>query len=208
MADLRFRQEQWDRRYDENVGPINRLVDDLQAENDRGWMPYVAPMYGGVHARLLSLLRDPGPKTVVGKGSGFLSMENDDPSAEAIHKYFSDAGIAASEVVPWNAYPWYINRNPLRKELEAGLDPLKRLIDLLPRLKVVMLHSGAARNAWKLLMRRFPDHPKLQRLCVIGTHHTSRQAFWHSDPLVREGRRENLRQAFASAAHQLNSSDA
>jgi hypothetical protein len=83
MADPVFRNEQWQRRFDTHIEPINLLVDELRI-SERGWLPYVAPMYGGVNARLLSVLRDPGPKTRSEDGSGFLSMENDDPTAEAI----------------------------------------------------------------------------------------------------------------------------
>src|SRR5262245_22189911 len=71
MAEPAFREAQFTSRYDAHAAPINRLVDSLRS-SERGWLPYVAPMYGGVHARLLSLLRDPGPKTQADAGSGFL----------------------------------------------------------------------------------------------------------------------------------------
>lgn len=98
MADPAYRLDQWSRRYDNHVAPLNQLVDD-HAGLSHGWLPYIAPMYGGVNARLLSLLRDPGPKTRV---SGLLSMENDDPSAEATCGYFADVGISADDIVPVN----------------------------------------------------------------------------------------------------------
>ena len=66
-----------------HVAPINALVDDLR-QWGRGWVPYVAPIYGGVNAQMLSVLRDPGPMTdSAGKGSGFLCLENDDAAASA-----------------------------------------------------------------------------------------------------------------------------
>src|SRR5688572_10358255 len=107
MTDPWFREEQWQHRFDAHVAPINRLVDTLR-DSGRGWVPYVAPMYGGANARLLSLLRDPGPMTQTEGGSGFICMENDDATAEAISQYFSDARIPATDIVPWNVYPWYI----------------------------------------------------------------------------------------------------
>ena len=112
MADPRFREDQWRRRYEHHIEPINRLVDSLRDDATGSWLPYVAPMYGGRNARLLSLLRDPGPRTRDAEGSGLLSMENDDPTAEAISRLFTEAGINACDVVPWNVYPWYINRAP------------------------------------------------------------------------------------------------
>jgi hypothetical protein len=203
MAERAFREEQWAHRYDEHIAPINRLVDDL-SQLGHGWLPYVAPMYGGVSARLLSLLRDPGPKTKAGTGSAFLSMENDDPTAEAISAYFADAGIPAQQIVPWNAYPWYINRDPTPLELDLGLQPLLQLIELLPRLRVVMLHGGAAKRSWRRFIRRYPNIVSGRHLQVISTYHTSRQAFRHKNPAIRSARKEHLRSAFRHAATLLS----
>ena len=63
MADAGFRDQQWLNRYSDHIAPINRLVNELRNDGIHGWAPYVAPMYGGVNARLLSALRDPGPRT-------------------------------------------------------------------------------------------------------------------------------------------------
>lgn len=83
MRDPRFREAQTGGIRLPHVAPINDLVDDLRTEG-RGWVPYVAPMYGGVDAEMLSVFRDPGPMTndLSGRGSGFLCLENDDPAAE------------------------------------------------------------------------------------------------------------------------------
>ena len=54
MRDLVFREAQWTHRYDAHITPINRLVDVLRGA-ERGSVPYVAPMYGGINARLLSV---------------------------------------------------------------------------------------------------------------------------------------------------------
>src|SRR5688500_4453317 len=116
MEDKKFREEQWARRYDDHVAPLNLLVDELGKREGRNSVPYIAPMYGGVNARLLSLLRDPGPKTQTTGGSGFLSMENDDATAETICGLFAGADINAKDIIPWNAYPWYINRQPKAAE--------------------------------------------------------------------------------------------
>ena len=162
-------------------------------------------MYGGVNARLLSVLRDPGPKTQrANGGSGFLCMENDDATAEAIGKLFADAGIDAGDIVPWNAYPWYINRAPKAAELEDGVAPLSRIIDLLPKLRVVMLHGGSAHDGWSRLTRQYPQIVADRELLVIKTYHPSRQAFWHPEPLEREARKKKLREAFQEAAQYLH----
>lgn len=203
MADRAFREDQWVHRYDAHVAPINRLVDSI-CRGELGWVPYVAPMYGGINARLLSILRDPGPKTQKEEGSGFLSMENDDATAAAMSEHFGSVGISADEVVPWNVFPWYINRAPSSAEIQSGLEPLRELIRLLPRLRVVMLHGGSAHAGWKQFGRRYAESIQGRAIHVIQTYHTSRQAFWHPDPEVREKRKAHLRQAFAKAAQHLS----
>ena len=73
--------------------------------------------------------------------------ENDDGAAERYATMLDEAGIAVSDILGWNAYPWYINRAPRAAELEAGVEPLRRLCDLLPDLRDVMLHGVSARTA-------------------------------------------------------------
>ena len=126
MRDTAFRRSQEAGVRLPHIAPINALVDELREEG-RGWVPYVAPLYGGINAELLSILRDPGPMTHADtKGSGFLCLENDDAAAERFATLVAEAGIAPERMVPWNAYPWYINRKPNASELAAGLEPLRR----------------------------------------------------------------------------------
>jgi Uracil DNA glycosylase superfamily len=208
MRDATFRDRQVAGLRGGHIAPINALVDDIVAGGSGLWAPYVAPMYGGTDARVLSVLRDPGPKTNTDHGgSGFLCMENDDPTAERLSGLFEAAGISATEVVPWNAYPWYINKAPTAGQLEAGVEPMRRLVALLPNLMVVMLHGGSAHDGWRRLLRRHPEIGE-RKLTVIETYHTSRQAFWHRDPAERQRRGEHLEDAFRQAALALGAGTA
>jgi hypothetical protein len=205
MREIAFRDEQLARLRARHIEPVNALVDRLRNPQAGLWAPYVAPMYGGVGARLLSVLRDPGPKTNLDHGgSGFLCMENDDPTAERISGLFAGADIAAEDVVPWNVYPWYINAAPNAAQLDAGVGPLMELIGLLPQLRVVMLHGGSAAAGWKKLTKRHPTLVADHSLTVVGTYHTSRQAFWHPDPAERDRRHDHLKAAFQQAADVLH----
>jgi hypothetical protein len=202
MSDPQFRQGQLDGLRLPHIAPVNALVDELTDPGGRGWVPYLAPAYGGVDARVLCVLRDPGPKTndELG-GSGFLSPENDDPTARRFAALLDAAGIPVSEILAWNAYPWYVNHKPAPAELEAGVEPLRRLLGILPRLRVVMLHGGSAQDGWKRLVRR---HPSLAAgFEVIPTYHTSNQAFIGTSE-VRAHRMADLASAFARAARTLH----
>lgn len=200
MRDPVFRRSQEEGIRLPHVEPINALVDELRQEG-RGWVPYVAPLYGGVEARMLSILRDPGPMTDSNaKGSGFLCLENDDPAAERFATLLHEAGLRADQMVPWNAYPWYINRKPVAAELQVGLTPLRRLLTLLPRLRVVMLNGGEAQYLWRYFERTDPCAALPYQ--ALPTYHTSRQAFIGTRE-VREARMRHLRQTFARAADLL-----
>jgi hypothetical protein len=201
MTDPRFRRQQLDGLRLPHIAPVNELVDELNEPGGRGRVPYLAPAYGGVAARLLCVLRDPGPKTNAAQGgSGFLSPENDDATARRFAALLDGAGIPVSQILAWNAYPWYINRKPTAADLDAGVEPLRQLIGLLPRLRVVMLHGRSAQDGWRRLARRHPD--LAGRLEVIPTFHTSSQALIGT-PEIRAARLAALAQAFTRAARAL-----
>jgi hypothetical protein len=50
MADPAFRRGQEAALRAPHIKPINDLVDALRDQDGRGWVPYVAPMHGGVNA--------------------------------------------------------------------------------------------------------------------------------------------------------------
>jgi hypothetical protein len=69
-------------------------------------VPYVSPHYGGVDARVLNIFQAPGPKTDrQHDGSGFLCVENDDPSAERFATLLDGAGIPVGETRRVSAAP-------------------------------------------------------------------------------------------------------
>lgn len=209
MRDAAFRAEQHRGTRLPHIAKFNDLVDELRARPGRGWMPYIAPLYGGSESRVLSVFQDPGPKTDDTDGSGMLCVENEDPAAQYMSELLAGAGIPPAELIPWNAYPWYVhkrgNTTKLTAEhLNSGVEPLRRVIELMEaRLQVVMLHGGAAHSVWDRLAKR---HPSIaQRYIPVRTFHTARTAFRSKDPAVIEYRRQHLRDAFARTAAELRS---
>lgn len=191
MREVAFRAEQEQGRYAPHVRPINEMVDRLRQPEGRGWMPHVAPWHGGAEARVLSILRDPGPRTLEGTGSGFLCVENDDPTAEFQAKTFEQAGIAPHDVTPWNAYPWYINRSPKAAELQAGAEVLEQLLALMPKTEVVLLQGNEAQNVWRRLLKAHPDAVRDRTLKVVSTYHPGQQALFVRDPEERARRAQH-----------------
>jgi hypothetical protein len=200
MRDAGYRADQWALRFDPHVAPINRLVDELGRQAEAGSPPYVAPMYRGVDAPALAVLRDPGPKAGGARGSGFLSVENDDQTAERQCAFFAEAGLDPADVVPWNAYPWYINDRPTRAQLAAGVEPLRRLIELMPRLCVVLLLGKDAQAAWQLFIRANADLVRRRGIEAMWTYHPSRGALQHPDAAERARREDDIGRVLRRAA--------
>lgn len=211
MRNRAFRDEQHRGIRLPHIAPFNDLVDELRSDPGRGWMPYIAPLYGGSASRMLNVFQDPGPKTDDTDGSGMLCVENNDPAAQYMSELLAEVDIPPRELVPWNAYPWFVHKRGTSTKLtaahlNAGVEPMRRIIELMqPRLRVIMLHGGAAQSVWDRLAKR---HPQLaRRYDPVRTFHTARTTFRHKDPAVVEYRHQHLRDAFARAAAELRAED-
>jgi uracil-DNA glycosylase len=140
-------------------------------------VPEFDPLDEGINAEILFLFEKPGPMTSDGRGSGFISRNNDDPTAEATYKFMEQAGIPRKLTVTWNLIPcWNGKRKVTGQELREGLTCLDELIRLLPNLRAVVLvgkHAGKAQPYLK------GNHPTLR---VFTSAHPS--------PLVKASRRE------------------
>jgi hypothetical protein len=139
-------------------------------------VPDFDPADGGVTAQVLFLFEKPGPMTAKEgrrkrQGSGFISRDNDDPTAAAIFRFMRRAKLPRERTVLWNLIPWWNGtRDVSGPELKDGLDRVKDLIDLLPNLRAIMLVGTNAAKA----------RPQLElatKLCLLGSSHPS--------PLVR-----------------------
>ena len=159
-------------------------------------------MYGGIHARLLTVLTSPAKaaRATLG-GTGFLCIENPDPTAAKLKHLLEDAGIRPEDMVPWNACPWGSEHARVSAaELELGIEPWLQLMALLPALRVIMLLGGTAQDGWKRLLKRQPQIASRPGLLAIRSYSPGPRAMWHPDPAERERRQQDLRYAFRRAA--------
>ena len=112
------------------------------------------PCDGGCDANILFLLEKPGPKTskVSGEGSGFISRNNDDPTAEAIFRFMLEAGVPRKKTLLWNVIPgWNGTRKITSMERREGVDELRHLFPLIPKLRTVVLVGRQAGRAENLM---------------------------------------------------------
>lgn len=135
------------------VKPLKRYVQQLRTRYPDIQFPDFDPMDGGINARVLFLFEKPGPMTAEAgrgnrEGSGFISRDNNDPSADATFHFMKTAGLPRSQTVLWNAIPgWNGTRKVTGQELREGLEELKRLLKILRQLECIALVGLNAQRA-------------------------------------------------------------
>ncbi len=150
-----------------HIAPLTAYAAKLR-ERDSVQVPEFDPFDGGVEAQVLFLFEKPGPMTAErGKrqGSGFISRNNDDPTAEATFAFMRQAGIPRKLTATWNVIPWWNETVDLTSdELRDGLVCLEALIGLLPKLRAVVMvgknatAAGPCLGTMKLALFT-SDHP-------------------------------------------------
>jgi len=138
-----------------HIAPLARYLDGLRAKYPTWEFQDFDPLDGGVDADMLFLLEKPGPMTSpTGKrqGSGFISRNNNDPTAEAMFKFMINAGIPRKRTVLWNVIPgWNATIKITRDEVRRGVEELTNLLPLLPKIRTVVLVGKQAQRAFPLL---------------------------------------------------------
>ena len=128
-------------------------------------------------------------------------VENDDDTATLQCELLENAGLAPMDITPWNTYPWYRHdqHSGLGSRLVTeGIEPLRRLIKLMPDLKVVLLQGNEAQLPWRRFSVRHPE--VAGRLWSVGTYHPGRTALRDPDPDVREAHGAHRIKAFQRVA--------
>lgn len=147
-----------------HVAPLQALAHEIR-QTTGGEVPAFDPDSGGVFARALFLFEAPGARSTAAggpraaaKGSGIISEDNDDPSAEHMWLINRAAGLRREFYVPWNVVPWYIGtttqiRAANLDDLSLARPWLARLIALLPELRVVATFGAAPLRGWMDYLR-------------------------------------------------------
>ncbi len=122
---------------------VRRIREERQEEIKPEDVPYFVPLDGGIEARCLFLLQDPGPKAVK---SCSISRNNDDSTAETFFELNKAATLPREETVSWNIVPWRIG-SVGAKDIEEGIPWLLQLLERLKELEVIVLVGKKAQDA-------------------------------------------------------------
>jgi uracil-DNA glycosylase len=166
------------------VAPINRLAARIARATD-SVVPGADPDGGGIHARVLLLLET--PSRAGGYTTGLISIDNDDTAAANLWRGLEAVGLDRRRVLVWNAVPWYVGsadriRSPTPAEITGGQAWLRRLLDLLPELRVVACFGRAAARAV------LPLRPELTErgLTLLEAPHPSQRVYNRPAAQARE----------------------
>lgn len=203
-----FRHQQKRDRYSGDMGPINRYVDELHEIFPRqGRIPYVAPLHGGTGARVLSLLSSPGIDVAGRTGTQLLSTQNNSPAAVFVATQLARVGIPESQVLPWNAYPWFKGSGAAKltpQDVKLGAYALKGIMELTRRLEVVLIQGrGNVLAVWNEL-EEF-DVVRNRNLTVIESFSPGEGALRNLSRAEARERDSHRRNAFDWAAAALRS---
>jgi uracil-DNA glycosylase len=150
LGDSNARVARLQQIHEAHIAPLSAFVEGLRVDaGPDAAIPYFDPWDGGINAEILFLLEAPGRKAV---HSNFVSRNNPDETAKNFFELNCAAGIQRKKTVIWNSVPWYIGtgkkiRPATPTDLEAGLRPLPRLLDLLPNLWAVVFVGKKAERA-------------------------------------------------------------
>ncbi|SKC99062.1 hypothetical protein SAMN05445504_7595 [Burkholderia sp. CF099] len=191
LRDLTAIEARQGRLSEPHIAPLTQYVARLRAQHPSWEFPDFDPLDGGIEAELLFLLEKPGPvmsPTHIRKGSGFISRDNNDSTAEATFCFMSEARIDRKRVVLWNVIPgWNGQRKIAPGEVDAGVKELSNLLKLLPRVHTVVLVGNKAQKAESAIRRL--------KLCIRKSAHPG--------PLVKGPNRalwDRIAQQWAEAA--------
>lgn len=102
-------------------------------------------------------------------------MDNDDPTVQTVFELTQQAGVYREWVATWNIVPWYVGdgeriRGVRPDEIEEGREHLRRLLVLLPDLRVVVTMGEPAAVGWSSLASQYP------LITTLTSWHASRLA--------------------------------
>ncbi len=141
-----------------HILPLTLFVGKIRKEQgENAYIPYFDPLDGGIKAKCLFVLEAPGAKT---KNSGFISRNNNDETAKNFIEINVLAGIPREKTIAWNIVPWYIGTNKKirtakNSDIKVGLLYLYQLIELLPKLQVIVLVGKKAQKVSRELTGKY-----------------------------------------------------
>ena len=169
---------------DPHVLPLTILIERMRDRCIK--VPHIDPRDGGITAQAIIFLETPGPQAK----NGFVSRDNDDPTAQNFNKVCKCSGIDRKITALWNVVPQCLSARPTDSQIRDAIPDTAQFIQSFVALKAIVFCGGSAKYAMKRLT--------LGSLKVFPTYHTGRKAF------NRPRLQNHIRSTFCDLAVWLN----
>lgn len=154
-----------------HIEPLVDFVNRLRNRYPNGYVPHFDENDGGVDAEILFLFEKPGPMTDPARGgSGFISQDNNDPTARAIKGFLQDAGIDRKKIAIWNTISaWNGTVKFTSEERRYALEEFAELLSIMKKVRCLVLVGREAQkietkinlNKYQIL-RSYHPSPKVK----------------------------------------------
>jgi hypothetical protein len=159
-----------------HVAPLTAFVERLRGARPGAAIPYFDPTEAGLEAPILMLFEAPGRRSALEAGSGFVSPDNNDQTAQNMWRLLREVGMDRQrDVVTWNVVPWYLGDGTKIRawrpaDLEEAREATGELLSILGKVRVAVLFGKAAAKAWNALSLDLTaieaPHPSPQNLNI------------------------------------------
>lgn len=150
---------------------LEQFVEKIRTKYPDAYVPGFDPNDGGIGARVLFLFEKPGPMTDARNGgSGMISRDNNDQTAQAISDFMNQSAIKRKDTILWNVIPlWNQVRLIRAEERQIGITLLEDLLEnVLQNVKVIVLVGRQAQRAINAINKSFPS-----RYTILTSAHPS-----------------------------------
>lgn len=141
-----------ERRYEDQIEPVNRLLDETRALRPETSVSFVDPMHNIEEARIISLFSNIG----IANETGFIDAGSQEASTRMLGMQWQ-LGLRPEYILPWNVHPWHTpgeaNGKFTPPQITSGLKPLLRLLKVVPRASVLIAHGTEAHRLSEQLVK-------------------------------------------------------
>lgn len=159
---------------------VEKMRASLSSKDDE--VPDFDPCDGGENATILFLFEKPGPMACRKKGgSGFISQDNNDRTAEATKEFLKRAEIDRKTAIFWNAIPvWNGTRKITAAEKKDAAQKLEELLKITSKVKSIVLVGEKAQRVGKSM--NLKNYNVFNSMHPSPINKASRRAQWERIP--------------------------
>ena len=163
---------------------LDEFIMCLRQKHSNCYVPDFDANNAKENARVLFLFEKPGRMTdPKNKGSGFISQDNNDPTARATKDFLSKAGIDRKDAIFWNCISgWNGTRKITPEERKEAIVEITQLLRILHSLQaIIFVGKEAKKLSIKLNIEKYRSvysmHPS-------PINRATRRSEWENIPFV------------------------